>query len=195
MRKDLYIGQCFKVAPYGQAHYYKILCTDNGHASLVAYVSIYGSSIYAGKSTTISIDENAVEIAETEFDSIYQKVTTKLLPIVDFYTSFPFRIIDDTTQYIDNVPFHPKGQCFVKAEDGGICFCKLKNPFEYHQVTVEEIYLCSKPDCIGISIAPYTKIDSTKGYKEIDRKDFTQLKRYTTNFTRPAMLAIVKEFL
>ena len=195
MREDLYIGQCFKDATHEQAHYYKILCADNGHASLVAYVSIYGSSIYAGKSTTISIDENAVEISETEFDNIYQKVTTKLLPIVDFYTSFPFRIIDDTTQYIDNVPFHPKGQCFVKAEDESIYFCKLKNPFKYHQVTVEEIYVCSKPDCIGISIAPYTKIDPTKGYKEIDRKDFTQLKMYTTNFTRPAMLAIVKEFL
>ena len=195
MEKEFHTGQCFSVTPYGQVHYYKVLCAEKGQATLVAYVSIYSDGIYVGEGANISISDNAVEIAASKFDCIFQEVKTKLLPIVECYTSFPVRLIDDTTQYIDNVPFHPKGQCFVKTGEGCVYFGKSKNPFEYNQITVEEIYVCSKPDCIGLYLFPSTRIDPTKGYNEIDRKDFTQLKRYTTNFTKPTMWAIKREFM
>ena len=61
MEKEFHTGQCFSVTPYGQVHYYKVLCAEKGQATLVAYVSIYSDGIYVGEGANISISDNAVE--------------------------------------------------------------------------------------------------------------------------------------
>lgn len=194
MKKNLQIGQCFKVTLYRQTHYYKVLELENGQYPFIDYVSFYGDGIYVGKSRKTLIDDNAEEITEEKFDSIRQKVTTELLPIVEHYMSYQFNLIEDTTQYVNNIPLHPKGQCYLKIEEGSINVCKLANPYKYGDVTAESFFVCLRPDCFGLYLFLSSRVSLGKAYKEIDKKDYTKLKRYTTNITRPAMWALMREF-